>query len=230
MRVRLTSAIVRRAKPGASRAYLWDTEVQGLGLVVHPSGRQSWVFQGPASVGRRRTLKAASLDEARTVAVGIRSGVVPLDALPQGPLDVPAALTVNRLVDAWLDALAARPQPPISLLRIRACMDNHVRGRIGDVRLASLSRVHVLAIRDGVAAQGSRAMANQVVAYLRAALRWGEDARIIPEAPRWRVPRFRLGTRAHSLTDDQWARLLAALGDEGAGLHRSAAWPCSRWP
>jgi integrase len=63
-------------------------------------------------------------------------------------------------------------------------------------------------------------MANQVTAYVRAALRWAEDAQLIPEAPRWRLPRLRLGTRAHALDDAQWSRLLAVLNDRQAGLHR----------
>jgi integrase len=129
-------------------------------------------------------------------------------------------LTINALLDAWLAAMAARPMPPSSLPRIHACMDNHVRPRIGHISVVRLTRPQVLAVRDGLAARNLRGMANQVTAYVRAALRWAEDAQLIQEAPRWRLPRLRVGTRAHALDDAQWSRLLAVLNDRGCGLHR----------
>ncbi len=75
MRVRLTPAVVRAAKPGTSRVFLWDTEVPGLGLLIHPSGRRSWVFQGIVSGGRRVTIRAAGLVEARKAAISLRVGL-----------------------------------------------------------------------------------------------------------------------------------------------------------
>lgn len=219
MRVRLTPAIVAKAKPGPSRVYLWDTEVPGLGLVVQPSGSRSWVFQGAASGGRRVTVRATELRDARKAALGIVAGSAPLDTSPKHAVRTAEVLMVSGLLDAWLNALAARPRPPVSLSRIKACMENHVRPRIGHVAFSNLSRAHLLALRDALAARGLRGMANQVIAYVRAAIRWAEDARVIPEAPRWRVPRLRLGSRAQSLTDDQWAHLLAHLEDRSGGLH-----------
>jgi hypothetical protein len=218
MRVRLTLAIVAKTKPGPSRVYLWDTEVPGLGLVVQPSGSRSWVFQGAASGGRRVALQAADLRDARKAALGIIAGLAPLATSPKDEIRTAEVLTVGGLLDDWLNALAARPRPPVSLSRIKACMENHVRPRIGPVAFTSPSRAHLLALRDALAARGLRGMANRVIAYVRAALRWAEDARLIPEAPRWRVPRLRLGSRAQSLTDEQWARLLAHLEDRSGGL------------
>ncbi|WP_145134677.1 integrase family protein [Roseomonas gilardii] len=218
MRVRLTPTLVRQAKPGPSRVYLWDTEVPGLGLVIHPKGTRSWVFQGTGSAGRRVTLGASGLTEARKAAIGISAGFIPVERARREPV-APDALTVAKLLDKWLEALAARPSPPVSLPRIHACIDNHVRPRVGKLAFTALERADVLLIRDTLAASGRRGMANQVIAYIRAALRWAEDARVIPEAPKWRLPRLKLGSRAHAMTDDQWARLMEVLWDPSPGLH-----------
>ena len=140
MRVRLTPAIVRSAKPGTLRVFLWDTEVTGLGLLVHPSGRRNWVFQGTVSGGRRVTIKAASLAEARKAAISLRVGLTTPEGLVADDRGGPGFLTVGGLLDEWLKALASRPSPPVSLPRIRACLDNHVRPRLGHMPFVRLSR------------------------------------------------------------------------------------------
>lgn len=222
MRVTLTPDMVRKTKPGTTRLFLWDSVVPGLGLVVQPSGNKAWVFQGGATDGRRKTIQAQGLADARKAALALKAG---LDVGPIGTKPDPAQsgappLTMNALLDAWLADMAERPQPPASLPRIHACMDNHVRSRIGHIAFAHLRRPEVLAVRDGLAERGLRGMANQVTAYIRAALRWAEDAQLIAEAPRWRLPRLRLGTRAHALDEAQWSHLVIVLRDPTSGLHR----------
>ncbi len=222
MRVTLTPDMIRKAAPGETRLFLWDSVVPGLGLVIQPSGAKGWVFQGRATEGRRKTIKATTLADARRVVIALKAGLdpTPVLATPIAATTAADALTVNGLLDAWLAAMAERQSPPVSLPRIHACMDNHVRPTLGAVPLEKLTRLHVLAVRDGLAARDLRGMANQVVAYVRAALRWAEDARLLPEAPRWRLPRLRLGSRAFALDDAQWARLVAVLRDPECGLHR----------
>lgn len=220
MRVRLTQAIIRNARAGSSRLFLWDTEVSGLGYVVHPSGNRGWVYQGTITGDRRVTVQAATLAEARKVGIGIANGFLP--ATTTKPKGISAdTLTMSVLLDRWLASLAQRPSPPVSLPRIRACLANHVLPRLGKVPFATLTRDDLLAVRDRLAASGRRGMANQTVAYIRAALRWAEDSRLIPERPRWRVSRLRLGSRAHALTDNQWIALLQLLRDPSpaAGLN-----------
>lgn len=218
MRVRLTRALVDKARPGPARVFLWDTEVVGLGLVVHPSGQRTWVFQGNASGGRRVSLAATNLAEARRQAMAVKACLAapkPPEATDGAPKDV----TVGELLDRWVNALKDRPAPPVSLPKIVSCLDTHVRPRVAEKTMTTLARADVLGIRDALVARGKRGMANQTVAYLRAALRWSEDTGLISEAPRWRVSRLRLASRAHALNQDQWRRLLELLHDAGAGLH-----------
>lgn len=220
MRVTLTTELVRKAKPGTTRLFLWDSVVPGLGLVIQPSGNKSWVFQGADTQGRRKTLAAKGLQEARRLASAMKAGIETGPIQPAPRAERPSnSLTMNKLLDAWLVSLAERAMPPSSLPRIQACLDNHVRPRIGDIAFKDLRRPQVLAVRDGLAARGLRGMANQVTAYIRAALRWAEDAGVIEEAPRWRLSRLRLGSRAHALDDTQWARMMTLLSDTEAGLH-----------
>ncbi len=126
---------------------------------------------------------------------------------------------MGELLDRWINALKGRPTPPVSLFKIMSCLDTHVRPRVATKTMTQLARADVLGIRDALVARGKRGMANQTVAYLRAALRWAEDTGLISEAPRWRVSRLRLSSRAHALNEDQWRRLLEVLHDANAGLH-----------
>jgi integrase len=212
MRVRLTQAIIRNAKAGSSRLFLWDTEVPGLGYVVHPSGNRGWVYQGTATGDRRVTVQAATLAEARKAGIGIANGFLPAITTKREGVSADT-LTMGVLLGRWLTSLTQRPSPPVSLPRIRACLTNHVLPRLKKVPFAALTRDDLLAVRDRLAASGRRGMANQTTAYIRAALRWAEDSRLIAERPRWRVSRLRLGSRAHALTDDQWLVLLRLLRD-----------------
>lgn len=226
MRVTLTPELVRKAKPGPQRVFFWDALVPGLGLVVHPSGRKGYVYQETGNGRRRQNLEAPSLAQARKAVLALSTGLVEPEAAtaaePEPPPHPPAALTMNSLLDGWLIALSERPSPPRSLPRIRAVLDNHVRPRIGKIEFSHLTRLHVLAIPDALSARGLRGMANQCIAYVRAALRWAEDSRLIEEAPRWRLPRQRLGTRAHALAPDEWARMMRVLRDPANGLHEVA--------
>lgn len=220
MRVTLTPEMVRTTKPGSSRKYLWDDVVNGLGLVVHPGGSRTWVVQGAVTGGRRLTIDASGLAQARKAALALKEGLVAPPPVPAKPVMVAAPPTVDGLLDAWIASLEQREFPPQSLPRIRSAMATHVRPRIGGMAIDGLTRAQVLAIRDVLAARGLRGMANQCMAYFRTALRWAEDAGLIKEAPRWRLPRLRLRSRAHALTEEQWAALLSVLNDKDAGLHR----------
>lgn len=220
MRTTLTPDAVKKTKPGAIRKYLWDGAVSGLGLVVHPGGRKTWVFQGAATGGRRVTLEATGLAQARRAALALKEGLTAPLPVPTKPVMPTGTLTVDGLLDAWLASLERREFPPQSLPRIRSSMATHVRPRIGGMAIEALTRAQVLAVRDSLAGRGLRGMANQCIAYFRSALRWAEDAGVMKEAPRWRLPRLRLRSRAHALTEEQWASLLAVLNDTNAGLHK----------
>jgi hypothetical protein len=180
MRVRLTPSIIRNAKPGSSRLFLWDTEVPGLGYVAYPGGARSWVFQGTGSGRKRVTLQAASLGDARKVALGLANGFVIVPAVRRQSISG-EVLTLGGIMDRWLTSLVQRESPPVSLPRIRACVANHVTPRIGKIAFADLCRDDLLAVRDRLASTGRRGMANQTIAYIRAALRWAEEATLIHE-------------------------------------------------
>ena len=124
MRVTLTPELVRKAKPGPQRVFLWDALVPGLGLVVHPSGRKGYVCQETRNGRRRRNLDAPSLTQARKAVLALSTGLVKPEAVTVVQLEPPphpvAAPTMKSLLDGWLIALSERPSPPRSLPRIAA--------------------------------------------------------------------------------------------------------------
>ena len=44
-RLRLTKAAIKALRPDGRPAVYWDTELKGLGLKVHPTGRAAWIVQ-----------------------------------------------------------------------------------------------------------------------------------------------------------------------------------------
>jgi hypothetical protein len=120
MRIALTPDLVRKAKPGPTRVFLWDSVVAGLGVVVHPTGKKTWVYQGSASGDRRRSIEASGLAQARKAVLALKLGLSEPVAPPTLTPAASGILTVNKLLDAWLAAMSERPCPPCSLPRIRA--------------------------------------------------------------------------------------------------------------
>ena len=53
---KLTARTVQAAKPGKGRFFVWDTELKGFGLAVHPSGQKSYVVRYVSRTGRDRRL------------------------------------------------------------------------------------------------------------------------------------------------------------------------------
>jgi hypothetical protein len=79
MRTKFTDRYLRGLKPKAKRFQVMDSEVKGLGVVVFPSGVQSF-FHVRKVMGRpdRRTLGPVgelTLDSARGVASGLNSNL-----------------------------------------------------------------------------------------------------------------------------------------------------------
>lgn len=121
---KLTKRAVDAAKPGDRVFALWDGEVPGFGLKVHPTGRKTYVFKyrvGGGRSGRRREPTigfhgALTPDQARQVAIEM-AREVSLGKDPANIRDqVRKAPTMSELFDRYL-AEHARPFKRASSVR-----------------------------------------------------------------------------------------------------------------
>src|SRR5262245_25301079 len=75
-RRRLTKSVVRSAKPRADEYIIRDSEIQGFGLRVRPSGSKTFIFIYRTAGGRKGkvrkvTIKAGNPAQARRAAKGL---------------------------------------------------------------------------------------------------------------------------------------------------------------
>ena len=51
---KITKRTVDKTKPGPKRVYVWDTDLEGFGLVVYPNGKKAFVVRYRTRSGQRR--------------------------------------------------------------------------------------------------------------------------------------------------------------------------------
>jgi integrase len=178
-RIRLTDAQVSKVKPGATRAYLWDTEVPKLALLVLPSGTKSWIAQWYRD-GRdvRVTLgqpPQMDVKEARRKA---------LEALTASLATTPAAEPQNaprsvlEASEAYVeDRLPGKPSYEKQKgLLARAVPSWLAQKDLRDVTMDDLRKVHAsLASKTGAA--------NSLVSLLRTVFNYAAEKRWIQATP-----------------------------------------------
>jgi integrase len=133
----------------------------------------------------------------------------------QGRVPNAGSLTVGQVMDRWLEAnkpawAAATHESHSQLNR------NHIKPRLGGVRLSLLTALHVQDAMSGFEKDGmSAANRRHVLVTLRGGLGWADEMGLIGSNPAARVPLpQKPAHRSHGLTFDQIGDfLLAAKAD-----------------
>lgn len=215
MRVKLTLREVkaRRPDPGG-RFYLWDTELVGFGMVVHPNGQRAFVIQYYLPDGRRQrytlpkpfgvaTIEEAR-EEARQLLAGAKVGLSPLVDRQEkrGAVSV-AAWIDEHLADVGRRKRSARDDR--RYLRI-------AREKWGRLLLTELTPEHVSKAFQAIAASGKKTAANRFLASVRACLQAAWRLDLIPSNPAAKVRALPEGDpRSRVLTDAELGRLVKAV-------------------
>ena len=87
-KARLTKRAVDAAKPSGTEYVIWDTEIRGFGLRVHPSGRKTYLLKYRTRTGKRAQVK---------LNVGVHGDVTPDGA--------------RKIAEGWRDEIAAGGDP-----------------------------------------------------------------------------------------------------------------------
>jgi integrase len=218
------------------RAFIWDSEVRGFGLMVTARGTKTYVVQYRTPEGRSRRITIGrhgspwTPEDARQKAIqmlrGVRQGFDPLDAKAEAR----AALTVAELADLYLrEGPTAKPNKKSrSWETDRSCIERHIIPLNGSKIARSLTKLDVSRFQADVAAgktakdektgirgraivRGGKGIAARSLAVLSAMLSFAEDHGVVSSNAAKGVHPYRGRPRERFLTETEVKSISRAL-------------------
>ena len=123
--------------PKAGRTYLWDDKLSGFGLVIHPSGIKSYLFQYRSDEGRTRKITLGhhgdplTPEQARRMAEdharAVKSGADPI----QEKRERRNALTVSDVLDRYLSSPTYAAKAITTRANDRGRIERHLKPLLG---------------------------------------------------------------------------------------------------
>ncbi len=159
---KLTKQIIDAAEPKAAAYFIWDKQLPGFGVRVHPTGKRVYYVDYRNRDGGRRRMTIGvhgklTTDEARRLALQTLGDA----AKGEDPADERAtrrnSLTVKELCDRYMDAAekglifgkGRRPKRPITISQDHARINRHIVPLLGRKLVRDLTRVDIARfIRD----------------------------------------------------------------------------------
>jgi integrase len=187
----LTVRAVEATRPSLQRRELPDGVVPGLYLVVQPSGTKSWALRyrlggrsikltiGSAGVLELAAARAAARAALTTIAAGSDPALVKRRARAQVPetFEIVARRFIERYAKlhnkSWRDSERILQREAVPHWRHRP--------------VASITRVDVVALIDGIVDRGAPAMANRTLTVLRRLFGWCVERGTLELSPCERV-------------------------------------------
>jgi integrase len=214
----LTAKSVEAAKPDPNvRREIPDGRLQGLYLIVQPSGSKGWAARYRHK-GRTRKLTLGkypmvSLSDAREKA---RAALAILDMGSDPAMEAVArrdADTVAMLVSDFMSRHASKTK---SSQETRRIFDRDVLPVWGQRKAHEISRRDVIDLIDGIVDRGSPYMANRVLAAVRKLFNWATSRDRLRDSPVAGVkPPTVERPRDRTLTDDEIRWFWQATGEIG---------------
>lgn len=195
-----------------------DTSCKGLRLIVRTTGSKTFYFRGTFNGTQKRyrigTFPEFELGEARDRADEMRV-MIAKGIDPDAPIKIKKSMpTLDVFFDEYLEQHAKKQKKTWEYdARIYRL---HLKNRMGKLRLADITREHVIALQTEIAASSGRAMSNHVLALLTAlinkAVLW---QRCPPDvAPTRAVKKYPTPARQRRLSPEEMERFLNTLMEE----------------
>jgi integrase len=222
---KLTKRILDAAEVTAAEYMLWDTDVAGFGVRVHPTGRKTFVFRcrpggGRAAVQRKITIGdygKLTVDQARREATRY-AGEVAAGRDPGADRDTKRsaqrtareALTVAEFGEVFLADVRARRKPTTATEYARQWC-KHVLPAIGPQKVAEVSSKHIASLHSSMSTTPYQA--NRVLAMLGAFFTFAERHEVRPRHsnPAHEQEPYIEQARERFLSPDEMARLGESL-------------------
>ena len=205
---------------------LWDRDIKGFGVRVHPSGRKVYIVKYRHR-GRvvKRTIgphgaipPAAARAHAAEIITAARTGkdlagrnLGQADPVARRPRDAAAAPTVGELAERFLEEYVPVRCKPATAHSYRGSIARHVLPRLGARQVTDVTRGDVAALHHGMHAIPYAA--NHALGILSALFTVAEIWGLRPEGsnPCRHVKRFPEAKRERFLSDEEYRRLGAVL-------------------
>lgn len=231
---KLTSKRAAKAEPTGKRYFIFDSTVNGFGMVVQPSGTKAFIFQYRDRAGQKRRLKIGdygplTVDQARNIAIkfyaDVREGKDPrqVTKFEQG-------FTVNDLLDAYLQSAKFAGLAEKTSVCDKQTIANHLRPLIGKIQVADLSpddlERMVLDVTRGKTSRtvktkprgksmvkGGPGAAQTCLRKIKAILSWGLKEKLISNHPGMLVKAGQNGRREVYLEADGYTAVFRAMDE-----------------
>jgi integrase len=225
----LTAELIASLRPvPGKRLYKWDggssEAVQGLGIIVYPSGRKTFAFQyqrtvrpegGEASVRTTRIVVgeygSMTLQQARVKARALR---VQIDN-KNDPGAARDAKRAQRSVKSAFDDFEAEKRAhrsPRTATEYRRLLDLHVAPKIGHIPIGEVTKQDALRVKAGL--RETPVQANRAMAVLSSFFQWatqqGEYPETLPNPVRG-IKAYPEHAKQRYLNSDELQRIGAAL-------------------
>ncbi len=215
--IRLTKRSVDALRAQHKDTLVWDRDLPGFGVRVHPSGRKVFVVQSRGPQGTKRV--SLGRHGALTPEAARKQAGIVIDRIKRGESAKPEAsapLTVADLAERFLrEYVCARCKPSTAEL-YRGSIRNHIVPALGDRAVASVKRAHVLALQQRL--RDTPCGANHALRVLSSMMRMAEMWELIPEGanPCRSVRPYRVSERERFLSREEFERLGRVLNEAQA--------------
>ena len=215
----ISKRTVEALQAGEREAVYWDSELQGFGIRVYPSGSKVYLVQTRAGgKSRRLTLGRHGLisaDQARREAAriiaDIKAGREPVIGNGAAPAD--AGPTVAEVAERYMREHVAVRCKPTTVRQCRHMLDKHLLPALGTVCLGEIGRERVAALHFSL--HETPTMANIVVDMLSRLFYMAEGWGIAPEGgnPCRFVRKYKERSRERFLSEEEFRRLGRTLDE-----------------
>ncbi len=192
--------------PATGRTYLWDEKLSGFGLVAHPSGIKSYLFQYRTPEGRTRKITIGrhgdpytaekAREKAEQHANAVKAGADPM----RDKRERRNALTVGDVLDRYLASPAFAEKADSTRAIDRGRIERHLKPLLGNKTADRLSADDVRnafkAITDGKTAAniktgfrgrarvtGGEGAARMAIRLLKAVFAWAVEDELLKQNP-----------------------------------------------
>ena len=213
-KAKLTEFLVKRAQPAAVVYSIWDANLRGLVLRVHPTGRRTWIVIY-RSGGRPRWLHlgdatAIGLADARELAAEAMLQV----ARGHDPAAERRALrsrgTFGEIASRYVEDYAKRNNK--SWKQPDALVRRHLLPRWGKLQVSTITRADVKAMMARVTAP---TVANQTLMAASAIFNWAIKEELTTSNPCRGIERNPTASRERVLSDSEIPKFWTAFDDAG---------------
>ena len=209
---RITKRTVDAIKPGDRERVVWDDDLKGFGVRVHPSGRKVYIVKTRYQ-SRIIKMTIGPHDAVSATYARVRAAEIITDARagknPKGRRST--APTMRALGERFLKEYVPNHCKPSTAAEYRRSVEHFINPRIGKLRVPDVQRSNIAALHHDM--RETPYQANRTLGVLSKMFNLAELWELRPDGtnPCRHVKRFKEDKRERFLSDAEYRRLGSAL-------------------